>query len=99
VLSRSVPLSRLATAPGVIGAGGVGDTGLAAAAVTDFMLMMGGLIGETAPLDYLLTRPLLRRNEPVQCLPTRLDCKDCGTVSRSRRARGDRRALPLPQRR
>jgi len=75
------------------------NTSLAAAAVTDFMLMMGSLIDDTAPLDYLLTRPLRRRTEPVQALPSRPDCKDCGSVSRSRRARGDRRSLPLPERR
>jgi hypothetical protein len=74
------------------------NTSLAAAAVTDFMLMMGGLIDEKAPLDYILYRPKLRRHEPVRGLGSRLDCKDCGTISRSRRARGDRRPLPLPER-
>jgi len=75
------------------------NTRLAAEAVTDFLLMMGCLVAEQAPLDYLLYRPKLRRHEPVQGLGSKLDCKDCGTVSRSRRGRGDRRRLPLPERR
>lgn len=74
------------------------NTRLAAEGVTDFMLMMGGLSHEKAPLDYLLYRPRLRRHEPVQGLGSKLGCKDCGTDSRSRRARGDRRTLPLPER-
>jgi molybdopterin/thiamine biosynthesis adenylyltransferase len=74
------------------------NTRLAAEAVTDFMLMMGSLLDGKAPLDYLLYRPKLRRHEPIQGLGSRLDCKECGTVSRSRRARGDRRKLPLPER-
>lgn len=75
------------------------NTRLAAEAATDFMLMMGGLVQPEAPLDYLRYRPRLRRHEPVVGPPNKLDCKDCGTVSRSRRARGDRRTLPLPERR
>lgn len=74
------------------------NTRLAAEAATDFMLMMGEFIDENAPLDYLRHRPRLRRHEPVVGLPNKLDCKDCGTVRASRRARGDRRNLPLPQR-
>jgi tRNA A37 threonylcarbamoyladenosine dehydratase len=74
------------------------NTRLAAEAATDFMLMMGGLIHSSAPLDYLRYRPRQRRHEPVQGPMNKVDCKDCGTVSRSRRARGDRRKLPLPER-
>jgi len=74
------------------------NTRLAAEAATDFMLMMGELIDENAPLDYLRTRPRLRRHEPVLGPLDKPDCMDCGTVGASRRARGDRRSLPLPQR-
>jgi tRNA A37 threonylcarbamoyladenosine dehydratase len=74
------------------------NTRLAAEAVTDFMLMMGGMIEGTAPLDYLRYRPLLRRHEPVLGPSNKLTCKDCGAVAKSRRARGDRRTLPLPER-
>jgi molybdopterin/thiamine biosynthesis adenylyltransferase len=73
------------------------NTRLAAEAATDFMLMLSGLIDNAAPLDYLRHRPRLRRHEPVVGVPNRLDCKDCGIVTGSRRARGDRRKLPLPE--
>jgi ThiF family protein len=75
------------------------NTRLASEAVTDFMLMMAGFIEDDAPLDYLRYRPRIRRHEPVVGPLNKIDCKDCGTVSRSRRARGDKRALPLPERR
>jgi tRNA A37 threonylcarbamoyladenosine dehydratase len=75
------------------------NTRLAAEAASDFMLMMGGLISDEAPLDYLRVRPRQRRHEPVLGPPNKIDCKDCGTTQVSRRARGDRRRLPLPERR
>jgi tRNA A37 threonylcarbamoyladenosine dehydratase len=71
----------------------------AAQAVTDFLLMFGGLMADSAPLDYLRTRPLERRVEPVTGRSNQPDCRDCGTAKRSRRARGDSFPLPLPERR
>jgi molybdopterin/thiamine biosynthesis adenylyltransferase len=70
----------------------------AAQASTDFLLMMGGLLAPTAPVDYLRNRPRERRTEPVTPLPSQSSCTDCGLGQRSRRARGDRAELPLPQR-
>lgn len=75
------------------------NTLAAAQAADDFMLMVGGLIDESAPLDYLRVRPRERKLEPVQPLPNRPDCRDCGTAAESRRARGDAIELPLPERR
>lgn len=74
------------------------NTLTAAQAVSDFMLMIGELIDERAPLDYLRFLPRERKSEPVQPVPNKLGCLDCGLVPRSRRARGDGAELPLPQR-
>jgi molybdopterin/thiamine biosynthesis adenylyltransferase len=74
------------------------NTWAASQAATDFMLMVGGLMEETAPTDYLRYRPRERGSEPIQPLPNRPTCRDCGTVTQSRRARGDSVELPLPQR-
>jgi hypothetical protein len=62
------------------------------------MLMIGELIDERAPLDYLRFLPRERKCEPVQPVPSKLGCPDCGLVPPSRRARGDGTELPLPQR-
>lgn len=75
------------------------NTFAAAQAANDFLLMTGGLISDGAPIDYLRSRPHLRRLEPVTPLADRDSCRDCGTDRRSRRARGDALELPLPQRR
>jgi hypothetical protein len=74
------------------------NTEIAAQAATDFLLMLGNLIDDTAPLDYLRFRPRERKWEPIGVLPNRLACRDCGSGSSSRRARGDGFELPLPQR-
>ena len=70
----------------------------AAQAVSDFLLMFGELIAASASIDYLRTRPMERKIEPVVGLSNRPECRDCGTAGRSRRARGDAHPLPLPQR-
>jgi hypothetical protein len=70
----------------------------AAQAADDFMLMMGELITDHAPLDYLRFRPRERKMEPVVALSNDLMCRDCGASPESRRARGDGAELPLPQR-
>lgn len=74
------------------------NTLVAAQAADDFMLMIGGLVDERAPLDYLRFRPRERKLESVQALPNKPGCRDCGTSPRSRRARGDSDELPLPER-
>jgi len=71
---------------------------IAARAVSDFLLMLVGLVEASAPLDYLRLRPTERRWEPVRALPNKAACPDCGTTSTSRRSRGDSRPLPLPER-
>jgi len=74
------------------------NTTAAAQAATDFMLMIGELVDERAPIDYLRFRPRERKMEPVVGSASRPDCPDCGAASRSRRARGDQVELPLPER-
>lgn len=74
------------------------NTQSAAQAASDFLLMMGGLIDAAAPTDYLRVRPQSRKMEPVVPLPNSSSCLDCGTVSRSRLARGDSFDLPLLER-
>jgi molybdopterin/thiamine biosynthesis adenylyltransferase len=74
------------------------NTWAAAQAATDFLLMLGDLVDERAPTDYLRFRPRERKSEPVSPIANRSTCPDCGTGSPSRRARGDRSELPLPQR-
>jgi hypothetical protein len=74
------------------------NTEIAAQAATDFLLMLGNLIEESTPVDYLRFRPRERKWEPVGNLPNRPACRDCGSVSASRRARGDALDLPLPER-
>lgn len=71
----------------------------AAQACNDFLLMMGGLIEDGAPVDYLRARPRQRRLEPIVALLSDAGCRDCGTHARSRRARGDSVQLPVAQRR
>ena len=75
------------------------NTMSAAQAVSDFMLMMGGLMDDRAPIDYLRVKPRLRKMEPVIPIHNRFDCPDCGVGPHSRRARGDSAKLPLPERR
>jgi ThiF family len=74
------------------------NTFAAAQAANDFMLMIGELIGDDAPLDYLRTRPRERKLEPVRGFPNQPTCRDCGGTSQSRRARGDADELPLAER-
>jgi molybdopterin/thiamine biosynthesis adenylyltransferase len=74
------------------------NTFAAAQAANDFLLMIGELLSDDAPIDYLRSRPQLRKLEPVVPLPGRADCRDCGSDRRSRRGRGDAADLPLPQR-
>jgi molybdopterin/thiamine biosynthesis adenylyltransferase len=74
------------------------NTFAAAQAANDFLLMIGELLSDDAPIDYLRSRPQQRKLEPVVPLPSRADCRDCGTDHRSRRGRGDTVDLPLPQR-
>lgn len=70
----------------------------AAQAADDFLLMMGELVDEQAPVDYIRFRPRERKMEPVDVIPNRSDCRDCGVASKNRRARGDADELPLPER-
>ena len=70
----------------------------AAQAANDLMLMMGGIIDERAHTDYLRARPRERKIERIVAEPNRPDCRDCGSASASRRARGDSTELPLPER-
>jgi hypothetical protein len=74
------------------------NTWAAAQAANDFMLMLGELIDARAPTDYLRCRPRERTSEPVRPLSNQAACPDCGTADHSRRARGDKAELPLPQR-
>lgn len=71
----------------------------AAQAADDFLLMMGELLDESAPIDYLRVRPRKRLMEPILPNPSRAGCRDCGVASTSRRGRGDSVQLPLRQRR
>ncbi len=74
------------------------NTWAASQAATDFMLMLAELIEPTAPTDYIRFRPRLRNVEPVKPIANKVGCRDCGTISRSRRARGQSTELPLPER-
>jgi hypothetical protein len=74
------------------------NTAIAAQAASDFLLMTGELMEPTAPIDYLRVRPRRRRWEAVGVLPNRPACRDCGSASNSRRARGGSVDLPLPER-
>jgi hypothetical protein len=74
------------------------NTWAAAQAATDFLLSLGELMKPEAPIDYLLARPRLRRVEPVTPIANKPNCRDCGTATASRRARGQAIELPLPQR-
>lgn len=73
------------------------NTFAAAQAANDFLLMMGGLMDGSAPLDYLRSQPHRRRLEPIVGNQGDPECPDCGS-GRSRRARGDTIDLPLPER-
>jgi hypothetical protein len=81
-------------APSVIGFNVHG----ASQAVTDFTLMLGDLIDDSAPLDYLRWRPRERLFEPVRPLANRPSCPHCGSLPTSRRGRGDGMELPGPER-
>ena len=70
----------------------------AAQAMNDFLLLLGGFIEASAPLDYLRIRPRERKMEPVVAVASEARCRDCGPEPRSRVARGDGVALPLPER-
>lgn len=74
------------------------NTWAASQAATDFLLMLGDLIDPSAPIDYIRARPRPRKVEPVEPIPCKSDCRDCGTISQSRRARGHGAELPLPER-
>jgi hypothetical protein len=74
------------------------NTALASQAATDFLLMNVGLLEQSAPLDYLRSRPRRREMQHIVDVTNRHTCSDCGTVRRSRRARGDSVELPLPER-
>jgi len=74
------------------------NTMSASQAASDFMLMIGELIDESAPTDYLRIRPRERKMEPVKALPNQPDCRDCGVGGGSRRGRGVGDELPLPDR-
>jgi molybdopterin/thiamine biosynthesis adenylyltransferase len=69
---------------------------VAAQAATDFLLMNTGLTHDHATTAYLRYQPRKRTLTGVS--PRRdLNCPDCGTATRSRRARGDERPLRLRQ--
>jgi len=70
----------------------------AAQGATDFLLMVGELLEDEAPMDYLRFRPRLRRCEPVGPIANKAECRDCSFDALSRRARGDAVELPLPER-
>jgi molybdopterin/thiamine biosynthesis adenylyltransferase len=74
------------------------NTWAASQAATDFMLMLTGLIDPTASADYIRFRSRLRNVEPVKPIANKTSCRDCGTTSMSRRARGQGAELPLPER-
>jgi len=61
--------------------------------------MMGGLMSDDAPVDYLRAKPRQRKLEPIVALPGDNGCRDCGSDARSRRARGDSVELPVVERR
>jgi molybdopterin/thiamine biosynthesis adenylyltransferase len=73
------------------------NTFAAAQAANDFLLMFGEFLDPDAD-GYLRARPRQRKMEKVSPLPNKADCKDCGSISRGRRARGQGIELPLPQR-
>jgi hypothetical protein len=62
-------------------------------AANDLMMMFTGLFEESAPLGHLFNFVRERTVETVGP-QTNMRCPDCGTESRSRRARGDRVRLP-----
>lgn len=66
----------------------------AAQATNDFLLMMTGLTHDHATTAYLRFQP---RKRTLTAVSPRRDtnCRDCGNATRSRRARGDTRSLPL----
>jgi molybdopterin/thiamine biosynthesis adenylyltransferase len=74
------------------------NTLAAAQATTEFLLMMGDLMEEDSSTGYFRFLPRERIAEPVEPIPNRLTCRDCGLTPESRRARGDGTELPLPER-
>jgi molybdopterin/thiamine biosynthesis adenylyltransferase len=65
----------------------------AAQAATDLMMMFTGLYDDHTALPHLMTFARERvRSEVAPLIDTQ--CLDCGSVPRSRRARGDRHRLP-----
>lgn len=75
------------------------NTWAASQAATDFLLTLTELIEPSATTGYTRFRPRQRKVEPVNPVANKADCKDCGTSSQSRRARGQGAELPLPERR
>ena len=75
------------------------NTWAASQAATDFLLSLGEFLEPTAPINYLRARPRLRKAEPVRPVVNKPSCRDCGTRTSSRRARGQGVELPLPERR
>ncbi len=70
----------------------------AAQGATDFLLMLGGLVNDTATQDYLRFSPRDRSCKPIEPSPRKASCSHCGTSKRSHRARGDHAELPIPER-
>jgi molybdopterin/thiamine biosynthesis adenylyltransferase len=70
----------------------------AAQGSTDFLLMLGGLVGKDAPAGYLRFHPRDRAIEPIEPSPGRSACPHCGSTKQSCRARGDSVELPLRER-
>lgn len=63
------------------------------------MLMLTELMDPTAATGYIRFRSRLRKVESVTPVASKTGCRDCGTLSASRRARGQGTELPLPERR
>jgi molybdopterin/thiamine biosynthesis adenylyltransferase len=74
------------------------NTWSASQAATDFMLMVTELIDPAAPTHYIRYRSRERKSEFIKPIANKSECRDCGTISRSRRARGQGVELPLPER-
>jgi len=75
------------------------NTQTASQGATDFLLMLGGLVNDTATQDYLRLEPRDRLTKPICPRPGRESCSHCGSTKLSQRARGDAAELPLPERR
>jgi molybdopterin/thiamine biosynthesis adenylyltransferase len=73
------------------------NTRSASQALSDFLLMLGNFVDSKALTGYELWRPRLRQSEQVEPILGRANCRDCGTIQASRRARGDAKELPIKQ--